>query len=61
MLSPHHVDPSLVYSVASARNPLLPRPRASVAMTTLKWAVVLVLSLSFAVFVTFFGRLPALR
>ncbi|KND88158.1 Palmitoyltransferase SWF1 [Tolypocladium ophioglossoides CBS 100239] len=30
-------------------------------MTPFKWAVVFVLSLSFTVFVTFFGRLPALR
>jgi len=30
-------------------------------MTPFKWAVVFVLSLSFMVFVTFFGRLPAFR
>ncbi|KYK55080.1 DHHC zinc finger domain-containing protein [Drechmeria coniospora] len=31
------------------------------AMTPFKWAVVFVISLSFMVFVTFFGRLPAFR
>lgn len=35
--------------------------RAAATMTLLRWAVVFVLSLSFMVFVTFFGRLPALR
>lgn len=30
-------------------------------MISLKWAITFILIVSFAVFVTFFGRLPALR